>query len=380
MQIFLTYASEQKAQAEAIAFSLRGRGHKVFLDKDDLPPGKSYDEQIEIAIANSDYLLFLISPDSIRPGRYTLTELDHARRKWRSPDGYILPVMVEPTDMSLVPKFLSAVTILEPKGNIAAEVAAHVKETDRNANRNLVAYFAAAGALSGLLSDELLNLPGMGLLYPLGGGISIYPGIYFGLALCGLFYWRLRTPLVYLALVLVTVQIAWQAAVNSTGFTERELGQQPVPLVLAPSLVNSAQAADRHSTAEVRLRPRLTILGQATEPQSEAEPEPDAAAEEQQPADATAEATQSADETQSGKIPLKALISAFIAGSIGAFGTWLAALFAYRRLLSADAAIFTTVVGGTLGMILTTGSLLLLFVVWQSAVAASIARSIVRHR
>lgn len=184
VQIFLSYASEQKAQAEAIAFSLRSRGHKVFLDEDDLPPGKSYNEQIEIAIANSDYLLFLISPDSIRPGRYTLTELEHARRKWRSPDGYILPVMVEPTDMSLVSKFLSAVTILEPKGNIAAEVAAHVKETDRNATRSLVAYFAAGGAISGFLSDELFNLPGMGLLYPLGGGISIYPGIYFRLALC----------------------------------------------------------------------------------------------------------------------------------------------------------------------------------------------------
>ena len=36
MQIFLSYASEDKAVAEPIAFSLRARGHKVFLDRDDL--------------------------------------------------------------------------------------------------------------------------------------------------------------------------------------------------------------------------------------------------------------------------------------------------------------------------------------------------------
>jgi len=43
MKIFLSYASEDKAIAEQIAFSLRSRGHLVFLDRDDLPPGQSYD-------------------------------------------------------------------------------------------------------------------------------------------------------------------------------------------------------------------------------------------------------------------------------------------------------------------------------------------------
>ena len=215
MKIFLTYASEQKGIAEAIAFSLRSRNFQVFLDKDDLPPGRSYDEQIETAIEDSDYLLFLISPESVKPGRYTLTELELARRKWRTPDGSVLPVMVAPTPMDAVPQFLRAVTILEPQGNVAAEVAAHVKQTDRIAGRNLIAYFTGAGLVSGLLSYALIatELPGALALSAIGGTFDLYPGLAFGLALCGLFYAYLRVPLATLVIVLLMVQLSWQLAV-----------------------------------------------------------------------------------------------------------------------------------------------------------------------
>jgi len=40
--------------AESIAFSLRSRGYKVFLDRDDLPPGDTYDEKIGRAVKVSD--------------------------------------------------------------------------------------------------------------------------------------------------------------------------------------------------------------------------------------------------------------------------------------------------------------------------------------
>ena len=69
MQIFLSYASEQKAIAEPIAFSLRKRGHQVFLDRDDLPAGQSFDDQIAAAIAASDFFIFLASPESVAKDR-----------------------------------------------------------------------------------------------------------------------------------------------------------------------------------------------------------------------------------------------------------------------------------------------------------------------
>ena len=122
-----TYASEDRATAESIVFALRERGYTVFLDRDDLPPGESFDQQIERAINNSDIFVFLISPHSIVEGRYTLTELTFARRKWQNPNNRILPVMTRKTPREQVPSYLKAVTILEPQGNVAAETSAAVE-------------------------------------------------------------------------------------------------------------------------------------------------------------------------------------------------------------------------------------------------------------
>jgi TIR domain len=126
MKIFLSHASEDEVVAESIAFSLRGRGHKVFLDRDNLPLAASYDHQIESAVNDSETFVFLISPDSLADGRYTLTELKFARRQWPDPNGRVLPVMVRSTPLEAVPPYLKAVSILEPVGNIAAETSSAV--------------------------------------------------------------------------------------------------------------------------------------------------------------------------------------------------------------------------------------------------------------
>ena len=39
MDIFLSYASEQRASAEEIALALREEGHTVFFDRTELPEG-----------------------------------------------------------------------------------------------------------------------------------------------------------------------------------------------------------------------------------------------------------------------------------------------------------------------------------------------------
>jgi hypothetical protein len=159
MNIFLAYASLDKTTAESVAFSLRSRGHKVFLDRDDLPPGRSYDQQIERAIKGCDIFVFLISPDSVAEGRYTLAELAFARQKWLHPDGRVLPIMTRKTPLEQVPPYLKAATILEPAGNIAAETGAAV---DAMFNRSdklreswmLRAALIAACAIAALLACE----------------------------------------------------------------------------------------------------------------------------------------------------------------------------------------------------------------------------------
>ncbi len=122
--VFLSYSSGQGDAAARIELSLKGDGYAVFRDRTALPPGESFDARIRAALEESDLFIFLISRESIAPGRYTLTELKFAEQKWGHPAGHVLPVFTEEVPKNAVPSFLRAVTILQPRGDLVAEVAA----------------------------------------------------------------------------------------------------------------------------------------------------------------------------------------------------------------------------------------------------------------
>ncbi len=126
MNVFISYASEDRATADELAVRLRTEGHTVFLDRDNLPEGEGYDAQIRAAIAACDLYLFLVSPNAVKPGRYTLTELKFAREQFPNPRGRVLPVMYQATPFSDIPAYLTAVTVLQPQGNLVAETVAEV--------------------------------------------------------------------------------------------------------------------------------------------------------------------------------------------------------------------------------------------------------------
>lgn len=94
----------------------------MFFDRDSLGVAGNYLARIADEIQRADLLVFLVSPESVAHGRYTLSELDVARRRWPHPQGRVLPVMAAPTPLATMPQYLKAVTILEPKGNLVADV------------------------------------------------------------------------------------------------------------------------------------------------------------------------------------------------------------------------------------------------------------------
>ena len=147
MKIFLSHASEVTAIAESIELALTGEGHDVFLDRADLPSGESYDDRIRAAVTSSDLFIFLVTPEAVTPGRYTLTELEFARQTWRHPSGHVLPVIVTPTDKRLIPAYLKAVTYLEPQGNVTAAVAAAVARMRKPWHRSTSLRFGVLGLL-----------------------------------------------------------------------------------------------------------------------------------------------------------------------------------------------------------------------------------------
>ena len=127
MHIFLSYSSNDRDVADRIHLSLIAQHHDVFFDREDLSPGLEYDNRIAQEIGRTDLFIFLISPDSVRSGRYTLTELDMIQRRWAHPSQHVLPVMIRPTPMDQIPPYLKAVTIMQPAGDIPPEVADHVR-------------------------------------------------------------------------------------------------------------------------------------------------------------------------------------------------------------------------------------------------------------
>jgi hypothetical protein len=146
MRIFLSYSSRDRPKAEEIALALQAQGNDVFFDKDELSGGEDFHAVIREHVENADLFIFLISPDSVRPGAYTLTELRLMREKWASPRKRVLPVMLEPTEMETIPAYLRGVTLFKPEGSVAAEVAAHVGRSSRR--RAAILAGAAAVALA----------------------------------------------------------------------------------------------------------------------------------------------------------------------------------------------------------------------------------------
>ena len=222
MEIFLSYASEDRGLAEPIAFSLRARGHSVFLDRDDLPPGGEYDLRIEKAVAKAALFVFLISEQAVTKGRFTLTELEFARKKWRRADGHILPVMVKPTSLEKIPNVLKSVTILEPQGNIAAEVAATVDSLAQDAPVKQAAVFGIMGVVSGFSTwflyqflSNTMSYYGLDITFiPDLNGFTlslILSAIPLGIALLISFTYFYRMKMTYNMLILF-VLIGWASA------------------------------------------------------------------------------------------------------------------------------------------------------------------------
>lgn len=261
MQLFLSYAKEDKAIAESLAFSLRNRGHKVFLDRDDLPAGESFDQQIEKAIKASDAVVFLVSPDSIAEGRFTMTELVFARQKWPAPHGRVFPVVVRKTDIALVPSYLKAVTLLEPQGNVVAETSAAVDALGSGeAAKTMALRFAAAGALAGLIG-AFLPYRGQSMFGFHIFGYALDVGVAMALAMAAAFFVfaglkstksLVTVGVVLLALWVVTPHVPdWlpstgeaSARLTASDLDNEELAQKLDPETLE-RLKQSVSAADR---------------------------------------------------------------------------------------------------------------------------------------
>ena len=128
MEVFICHASEDQDVAERIQLALIGAGFTVFFDSQSLPPGADYQNQIRAAINRSDIFIFLITTKSVMNGKFTLTELSLARKKWPHPAGHVLGVNLDNISVKSIPNYLLASSMLSIVGDAPAEVRSAIEQ------------------------------------------------------------------------------------------------------------------------------------------------------------------------------------------------------------------------------------------------------------
>ena len=160
MRVFLSYSGDQRPLAENLNQLLLSEGHDVFFDRDDLPPGETYADRIRRAVARCHVFVFLISPESVAKGSYALSELAILQDMRRRRPATILPVLAVPGLQDQIPTFLRPLTLFEPRGDAAAEIAARIEYLDR---RRRIRFIWSTAALAAVLVLSILGLSTTGV-------------------------------------------------------------------------------------------------------------------------------------------------------------------------------------------------------------------------
>jgi hypothetical protein len=159
MDVFLSYASEERALAERVCRVLETEGHNVFFDRDDLGGGDAFGERIRKAVASANVLVYLISRSSVASPSYALTELAIAAALSKRRRPAILPVLTDDTPIDSVPPTLRAYTILEPRGDAPAEIA-HAVDRLRQERKQAWVPVAVGGAVVLLVAAGIYAVAG----------------------------------------------------------------------------------------------------------------------------------------------------------------------------------------------------------------------------
>lgn len=97
--VFLLHAKEDRSVAKSIGEKLWHDGFLTWFDENDLLPGDKWEDLIETAIEESDFILVFLSERSIVKTGYVQHEMRYALEQQKlRPSGqrYIIPVLTEP--------------------------------------------------------------------------------------------------------------------------------------------------------------------------------------------------------------------------------------------------------------------------------------------
>ena len=108
--IFISYASEDRARAEVLAHALNARGWSIWWDRE-IPLGKSFDDVIEKALADAKCAVVLWSAVSVA-SEWVRNEASEGRRR-----GILIPVFLESVEPPLAFRLLNGADLRRWSGD-----------------------------------------------------------------------------------------------------------------------------------------------------------------------------------------------------------------------------------------------------------------------
>ncbi|HVT59581.1 MAG TPA: tetratricopeptide repeat protein [Thermoanaerobaculia bacterium] len=118
--VFLSHGSPDKPWVETLDAELRALGLKPFLDRTEIGPGESFPEVLSRGLADSRFLVLVLSP---RSSRAWVNQEWQAFLAHHGPQGRLLPVLLEPTE---IPALLASIQEVDALDRDAARVAREI--------------------------------------------------------------------------------------------------------------------------------------------------------------------------------------------------------------------------------------------------------------
>jgi len=96
--VFISYSRHDSPFVDRLTNDLRQHGVKVWIDRENIEPGKGWQAEIEQGLGNAFSLIFVLSSNSLK-STWMLTELS----AFKATNKKIIPVAIEDVDVSALP-------------------------------------------------------------------------------------------------------------------------------------------------------------------------------------------------------------------------------------------------------------------------------------